>query len=233
MKNINYAFLNLKGHFRGDLMLKTLIENDIIPAIVIEELSSLSFKNSLTLLKDLEIDKEITHNFHKHNIVHLIVSNHNDNKVAMALKQYKINLIVLGDCRIIKREIFELPKFGVINIHPGFLPIVRGNNPYIWAIVKKLPQGCTAHFIDDGIDTGPIILRKEILINNIKSYKELLITINKLCSEMIVEIMQTFLEDGGINSIKQIDLLQNNEEIYYFTAAPNDVKQNAKMFWIN
>lgn len=121
------------------------------------------------------------------------VNNINNNDVKVILKQYKIDLIVLGDNRILKADIFSIPRLGTINIHPGYLPDVRGNTPYIWAAYHNLKQGVTAHLIDNGIDTGPILYRRGLTIQYIRSYAELLATIHILCGEVAVEAIRGYV----------------------------------------
>ena len=59
--------------------------------------------------------------------------------------------------------VHKLNKLGlnVINTHPSFLPYNRGKYPYYWAIMTGTPFGATIHRVDDGIDTGDILWRKE------------------------------------------------------------------------
>ena len=60
--------------------------------------------------------------------------------------------------RILPREIFSAPRHGSINFHPSLLPRHRGPAPTWWVIRnKELETGITSHFMDEGIDTGPII----------------------------------------------------------------------------
>lgn len=228
-KSFNYAFLNLKGHYRGDVILHTLIEHEILPSIVIEEESKLSKKSSLNLLSDLGLSCSIKHEFKSSKINHFIVENHNNINTLEILKDSDIDLILLGDCRILNRNIFEIPKHGTINLHPGYLPYVRGNNPYIWALIYNLEQGCSAHFIDEGIDTGDVILREEINLSTINSYQELLEKINHVCSVLALRILKHFIQEGSILSTKQIDLCKKNKKIFYFTHASMEIKEKAKL----
>lgn len=59
--------------------------------------------------------------------------------------------------------VHKINKLGlnVINTHPSFLPYNRGKYPYYWAIVNGTPWGATIHRVDDGVDTGDILWRKE------------------------------------------------------------------------
>jgi len=63
---------------------------------------------------------------------------------------------------LIPSSIFKLAPKGAINIHPGYLPYNRGKNPNVWAIVDETPAGVALHYIDEGIDSGPIIARKRV-----------------------------------------------------------------------
>ncbi|MBA7506955.1 dTDP-4-amino-4,6-dideoxyglucose formyltransferase [subsurface metagenome] len=56
----------------------------------------------------------------------------------------------------------KIPPKGVINLHPAFLPYNKGANPNVWSIIEGTPSGVSLHFIDEGIDTGPIIEREKV-----------------------------------------------------------------------
>jgi methionyl-tRNA formyltransferase len=74
-------------------------------------------------------------------------------------------IVVCGYKYIIRAEIFNIPKFGTINIHPSYLPNYRGQHVVNWAIANgENETGVTIHFIDEGIDTGDIIVQKKIPI---------------------------------------------------------------------
>jgi len=63
---------------------------------------------------------------------------------------------------IIKEPLISMPKKGIINFHPSFLPYNRGKNYNFWTIVEDCPYGVTLHFIDNTIDGGDILFQKEI-----------------------------------------------------------------------
>ena len=66
---------------------------------------------------------------------------------------------------IIPSEILNLPRIGVLNLHPAFLPFNRGWNTPSWAILDNTPYGATLHFIDESLDTGDIICQKLLEIS--------------------------------------------------------------------
>lgn len=67
-------------------------------------------------------------------------------------------LVIYGFNWILPPEVFTLPRFGAINIHPSALPRYRGPAPLLWALRNGDPDiGVTVHRVDAGVDTGPIL----------------------------------------------------------------------------
>lgn len=84
------------------------------------------------------------------------------------LKKRKIDLVVsVFFNQILESSLIHLPALGVINVHPAYLPNYKGTGPIFWSLVNKEKfVGATVHFIDEGIDTGKIILRKKIKVDD-------------------------------------------------------------------
>lgn len=105
--------------------------------------------------------------------------------------------------QIIKRELRETSKYGFINCHAGKLPNYRGRNIINWALINDEKElGITAHFIDDGIDTGDIISQAVIPIEENDSYKTLLQKAYTKCPEVLVDAIYK-VKDNRFNLIKQ------------------------------
>ncbi|MCP4769447.1 MAG: hypothetical protein GY875_24725 [Gammaproteobacteria bacterium] len=67
--------------------------------------------------------------------------------------------------QILKSEIIQLAHFGVLNIHPGWLPSYRGAMAYFWVLHNGSDRGgVTVHWIDEGIDSGEILERRSFPI---------------------------------------------------------------------
>jgi methionyl-tRNA formyltransferase len=66
---------------------------------------------------------------------------------------------------IIKKSLLELPKVGVLNLHPAYLPYNKGWHTPTWAILDGTPYGATLHFMTEGLDEGDIIHQKQIEIS--------------------------------------------------------------------
>jgi len=81
------------------------------------------------------------------------------------LRGRRVDLIVVSRWGILRREVFEAPPLGCINTHISLLPYLRGTDPIPGALVAGLSHtGVTVHFIDEGIDTGDVILQRKIPI---------------------------------------------------------------------
>lgn len=85
-----------------------------------------------------------------------------DKEIINALSEYNIDLICLaGYMRIVTEELVEAYKNKIINIHPALLPSFPGLHAQKQALDYGVKvSGCTVHFVDGGMDTGPIILQK-------------------------------------------------------------------------
>ncbi len=63
---------------------------------------------------------------------------------------------------IVPDEVLEIPRIGVLNLHPALLPYNRGWHTPSWAILDGTPIGATLHFMDSGLDTGDIVTQIEV-----------------------------------------------------------------------
>ncbi len=84
-------------------------------------------------------------------------TNLNDPDLARLLIDNAIDVAIQGGVGILKPPLLDAPKLGFVNVHPGRLPHYRGNSCPEWAIHNGDPVVATAHLIDSGIDTGPVI----------------------------------------------------------------------------
>ena len=81
------------------------------------------------------------------------------------LANLNANLQVVVAFRMLPKAVWEMPIYGTFNLHASLLPDYRGAAPIHWAIINgEEKTGVTTFFIDDKIDTGEIILQKEIEI---------------------------------------------------------------------
>lgn len=92
------------------------------------------------------------------------------------LKEHEPDYIILaGFMRIIKMDLLHTYNGKIINIHPSLLPNFPGLNAGKQAFDAKVDEtGCTVHYVDEGIDTGKIILQEKVKINKNDSLEVLM-----------------------------------------------------------
>ncbi|OGZ57345.1 MAG: hypothetical protein A3B96_01210 [Candidatus Spechtbacteria bacterium RIFCSPHIGHO2_02_FULL_43_15b] len=83
--------------------------------------------------------------------------------VSEDLEEFKPDIIVSYNYRfIIRPAVFNYPKYGAVNLHISYLPWNKGADPNFWSFIDKTAKGVTIHCIDKGLDTGDIIVQKEV-----------------------------------------------------------------------
>ena len=128
------------------------------------------------------------------------------------------HLIISAHCKqIFPKELVNSVR--CINIHPGYLPYNRGWYPHVFSIINGLPAGVTIHEMDEKIDHGPIIIRKEVELKPWDTSETLYERIIKLEHELIESNFTTIInnnytlykpiESGNINYKKDFEKLKN------------------------
>ena len=176
-----FAYLLLNEHPYGREMLKQILSEGFVPTIVISEDSAIGDEEREKFLKRIEGNpiaptiKEQLADFAAKgiNIPHVTVAIHNSEQVMPHIEDIELDLIVFGGTRIIRGEILDYPKDGVINSHPGLLPECRGSASPAWSVYHDIPIGSSTHFCDNGIDTGELLLRREVPVNRGMTYEDL------------------------------------------------------------
>ncbi len=127
-----------------------------------------------------------------------------------------------GYNRILKPMIFNIPHRGTINLHGGRLPFYRGAAPINWQIINgETVGGCCVLFMDEGIDTGPIIRQELYPITEDDTHASVLDKTLIIFPELLTEVLQG-IENDNIRPLKQ-----NLEEGCYYTRRyPDDSRIN-------
>ena len=160
----------------------------------------------------------------EHNLNLLQPTNLKDETFLAALKSLDANLQVVVAFRMLPEAVWKMPKLGTFNLHASLLPNYRGAAPINWAIINgETKTGVTTFFIDDKIDTGAMILNKEIEISPNESAGELHDKLMHLGSEAVVETL-ALIEKGNVVTKIQ----QDNPEI---KTAHKLNKENCKIDW--
>jgi methionyl-tRNA formyltransferase len=103
---------------------------------------------------------------------------------------------------LLPSKFFKIPKNGCINFHLGLLPFNKGKNPNVWPIIEGTPAGVTMHYVDDNIDTGPIVCQREVVVDITDTAKD----VYNNSINTFVELFQDswgYIKAGKLNAIPQ------------------------------
>ncbi len=144
----------------------------------------------------------------------------NSNEGLTLMKAIAPDVLAVNVLNILRKPILEIPKIATVNIHTGFLPQYRGLESRRWAILEGGPVGVSAHLVDEGLDTGEILVRRQLELqagDTIKTVTDRNYYTNKwqVFTEALLKIKR-----GEVKGIKQ----QNNEEKQDFIMHPKLAK---------
>jgi len=130
--------------------------------------------------------------------------------------------VVVAFGQILPKDILETPKFGAINVHGSLLPNYRGAAPIQWAVINgEKVTGITTMYMDEGLDTGDMILKKELEIGEEETAGELYDRMAMLGADVLSETLK-LIESGEAKREKQ------PEE---YTYAPMLTKETGRIDW--
>lgn len=105
-------------------------------------------------------------------------------------------IVVAAFGQILKKEILTLPRYGCINIHASLLPKLRGAAPIQWAVIQGDEKaGVTTMWMDEGLDTGDMLLKKEVILDPQETGGSLFDKLSLCGCELILETLEA-LEAG-------------------------------------
>ena len=205
MTKPRFAYLLLKEHPYGREMLRQIMSEGFIPRLIIQEDSSIADEEREKFLKRIQgnpIAPTIEEQSSEMNIRLITVPIHNSEEVLPHLEAEDLDLIVFGGTRIIRGDILDLPRFGVINSHPGLLPECRGSASPAWSVYHDVPIGSSTHVCDNGIDTGDILMRREIPVKRGMNYEDLCYHTLVLSGVLMKEVLIAY-EAGRWDEIRR------------------------------
>jgi len=112
-------------------------------------------------------------------------------------------IIVVAYGQILSKEILDIPRYGCVNVHASLLPAYRGAAPIHWAVINgETKTGVTTMLMDEGLDTGDMLLSAEYEISPTATTGEVHDALAKLGAEILLETLDG-LEKGTLKSKKQ------------------------------
>ncbi len=144
------------------------------------------------------------------------------------LKSLNADLQIVVAFRMLPEQVWSMPKMGTFNLHASLLPEYRGAAPINWAIINgEEKTGLTTFLIDNEIDTGKILLKKEIEIKKTDSAGDLHDRMMILGANLVKETIE-IIASGSIKPVKQTELINNPDQI---KAAPKIFKEDCRVNW--
>ena len=132
-------------------------------------------------------------------------------------------IIVVAYGKILPEYILNYPKYGCINIHASLLPKYRGAGPIQWSLINgEKITGVTAMYMEKGLDTGDMLLKKETEISEYENCSELYERLSLMGADLLSETL-VLAERGDLKPEKQID--ENS------TYAPMITKETGLINW--
>jgi len=106
-------------------------------------------------------------------------------------------VVVVAYGKMIPGRLLEIPRFGFINLHPSLLPRHRGPSPIQWALVcGDRATGVTTMQIDEGMDTGPLLLQRRVPIEPGETAEMLAPRLAEIGAELVVQTLDEIEEDS-------------------------------------
>lgn len=137
------------------------------------------------------------------NLTVLQPTNLKNEDFVQQLKALKANLNIVVAFRMLPEVVWNMPKYGTFNLHASLLPNYRGAAPIHWAIINgETKTGVTTFFIDEKIDTGAIILQKELAIANDETVGTLHDKLMHVGSQLVLKTVD-LIQDGDVKTIIQ------------------------------
>ena len=147
----------------------------------------------------------------------------NNTEIIEKIKELNPEVIcVVAYGKILPKEILEIPKLGCINVHGSLLPKYRGAAPIQWAVLNgDKTTGVTTMYMDEGMDTGDMILKEELEIGENETTGELWERLSEMGGNLLVKTLEQ-IEKG---------IAPREKQGAEFTVAPMLNKEMAKIDW--
>ena len=129
---------------------------------------------------------------------------HNSDKTIRIIKETKATLGIVSGARILKSNIINSLKYGIINFHPGKIPDASGLDGLMWSIYKDIKPYVTTHFINSKIDAGKKIFQREVKIDINDRIEDLSYKMTLIEYEQLEKLCKNYLSNNVKISSKKI-----------------------------
>lgn len=181
------------------------------------------------------------------NIPIYIIEDVNSQNCSYLLESLKPDLVVFEGSKIIRNKIYTIPKYGMLNVHLGILPYLRGCSCMEWSILENYPIGLTCHYLIGSVDSGAIINRFQLKISETDSYFTLRAKLLHLSAYSVATAVQDIIQKGfrkenaylqekgpWFSPLKDLDLIAKMKEMVEFgDYKPRNIKDNIPLITVD
>jgi len=144
------------------------------------------------------------------------------------LKAWKPDIITVVAFRILPREVFSLARLGAFNLHAALLPQYRGAAPINWAVINgEKATGVTSFLLDDGVDTGTILIREQYKIGADDCACDVHDALMEMGTRVVLQTVEGLIE-GHLDARVQKSFIQGEEVLH---KAPKLTKELCHIDW--
>jgi methionyl-tRNA formyltransferase len=144
----------------------------------------------IALLHPRDVTERIGASYH--------VLSHDSSRAVEVVRSFGLDLGIITGARILKKPLIEAFGVGVINFHPGLIPEARGLDALLWSIHRDVPLGVTAHLIDERVDAGTVLLRRQIPVYQDDTFQDLSERLYETQLEVLTPAIKEALRGGGV-----------------------------------
>lgn len=195
-----FCLLMTEGSPIGLTYLEAMIANNFSPSVVIvsrtKKLSAMAIQTVGERTNNRFVWQPLDALVADRDIPVYFTGNHNSDLTAELIRDYSVDVAILGGTGIIKKPLLSFPKIGLINVHPGILPEYRGCSAVEWALYNNDEVGATCHFVVEEIDRGDMICTLKAKIVRGDKYPDVRLKAYRLQSETLI---------AGLNILSQAD----------------------------
>lgn len=186
-----------------------------IPFFMRNTLITIIFRLKKTLSKfKLVSDPSITTYANKMGIESKRIKSPNSRAFIEYLKKLDLDVIINQSQNILKSELFNIPKLGTLNRHNAILPRNRGRLATFWVLYRNEPEtGVSIHFVEEGIDSGDIILQEIYPVQNRDTFRTLVTKNYEIAPKLMISALD--LLDSGYSNF-----MPNNDELATYNSTP-------------
>lgn len=197
MNDIKVVFMGTPDFARESL--KALVEANINVVGVFtnpDKPSGRGMKLKMSEVKEYAISKDIP--------VYQPLKVRNNEEVIKTLKELNPDfIVVVAYGKILPKEVLEIPRLGCINVHGSLLPNLRGAAPIQWSIINgDSVTGVTTMYMDEGMDTGDMLLKAEIDITDEDNLETVYNKLKVVGGELLVKTLNGIV-NNSITRVKQ------------------------------